>query len=220
MSINILLLEDDILLGESIQDLLEQEDFKVHYYRNGQDALNAIYHKRFDLYLFDINVPLINGLDLLKELRASHDFTPSIYLTSYQDKNTLSQAYAIGADDYLKKPFNNDELICRIHAILRRSKGIGERQCLGKLCLDTHHKCIYLEDRELLLTPKEYLLMELLMLNKGEVVTKEMIIEALWHPSESISEGSIRVYINRLKHEIGNDRIASVRGMGYRLINI
>jgi len=218
VSINILLLEDDLLFGESIQDFLEEEGFGVQFCRNGQEALNATFTSRYDLYLLDINVPLIDGLCLLKELRASQDETPAIYLTSHKDASVLREAYENGADDYLKKPFDTDELLLRINALLRRRGGVCQRQYVGELCLDTHHKCIFLEGKEILFSPKEYQLMALLIQNAGEVVTKEMMMDALWSASESISEGAIRVYINRLKQEIGNERILNVRGMGYRLV--
>ncbi len=219
MSIKLLLLEDDLLFGESIQDFLEEEGFVVQLCRNGQEALNATFESRYDLYLLDINVPLIDGLSLLKELRGSLDETPAIYLTSHKDATVLREAYENGADDYLKKPFETDELLLRIHALLRRRGSVNNRYCAGELCLDTYHKSILLDGNEIIFSPKEYLLMALLIQNAGEVVTKEMMMDALWSASESISEGAIRVYINRLKQEIGNERILNVRGMGYRLVS-
>ncbi len=219
MLTNLLLLEDDPLLGESIQDFLEEEGFEVHWCRNGQEALNATFERRFDCYLLDINVPLIDGLALLKELRTASDETPAIYLTSHKESTVLHQAYQNGADDYLKKPFDTDELFLRIHALLRRSGGGSiARHCVGELCLEPHHKMVFLEGQEILLSPKEYQLIALLIHHKGEVVTKEMIMDAIWSPAESISEGAIRVYINRLKQAIGAQRILNVRGMGYRLV--
>lgn len=219
MSIKILFLEDDLLLGESIQDFLQDEGFDVHFCRNGQAALNATFDTRFDLYILDINVPLIDGLSLLKELRESHDDTPAIYLTSHKDPSVLRKAYENGADDYLKKPFDTEELLLRVNALLRRRGVMNKRLCVGELCLDSEHKAIFLEGNEITFSPKEYHLMALLIQNAGEVVTKEMMMDVLWSASETISEGAIRVYINRLKHEIGNDRIVNVRGMGYRLVS-
>jgi DNA-binding response OmpR family regulator len=218
VSIKILLLEDDLLFGESIVDVLEEEGFEVVLCPNGQIALDVTYANRFDLYLLDINVPLIDGLSLLKELRRANDRTPTIYLSSHQEIETLSQAFEIGADDYLKKPFNTDELIVRLHALLRRSKGNG-RQCIGELSLDELHKCVLMGGKELSLSLKEYQLMALFIRNAGEVVTKEMIMDALWSPSEMISDGAIRVYINRLKQEIGSELIVNIRGVGYRLVS-
>jgi len=219
VSIKILFLEDDLLLGESIQDFLEEEGFEVDFCRNGQEALSATFNTRFDLYLLDINIPLIDGLALLKELRDSRDDTPAIYLTSHKDPAILRKAYENGADDYLKKPFDTDELLLRINALLRRRNGTAKRQCVGELCLDREHKAVFLEGKEIVFSPKEYQLIALLIQNVGEVVTKEMMIDELWNASEMMSEGAIRVYINRLKQEIGNDRIINVRGMGYRLVS-
>lgn len=218
MLTRILLLEDDLLFGESIADVLEEEGFEVVLCRNGQIALDEIYKKQFDLYLLDINVPLIDGLSLLKELRRANDVTPAIYLTSHQEIGTLSEAFEIGADDYLKKPFNTDELLVRIHALLRRTKGKG-RHCIGELCLDEIHKCVLMGGKELTLSLKEYQLMALFIRNAGEIVTKEMIMDTLWNPSEMISDGAVRVYINRLKQEIGSDLIVNIRGVGYRLVS-
>lgn len=207
-----------MLFGESIVDVLEEEGFEVVLCRNGQSALDETYKNHFDLYLLDINVPLIDGLSLLKELRRANDLTPTIYLTSHQEIEKLSEAFEIGADDYLKKPFNTDELLVRIHALLRRSKG-KTRHCAGELCIDELHKCILMGSKELALSLKEYQLMVLLIRNAGEIVTKEMIMDALWSPSEMISDGAIRVYINRLKQEVGSDLIVNIRGVGYRLVS-
>lgn len=217
VSTKILLLEDDLLFGESIVDLLEEEGFEIVLCRNGQEALDETFKGQFDLYLLDINVPLLDGLSLLKELRGADDATPAIYLTSHQDIGILSQAFEIGADDYLKKPFDIHELIVRVHALLRRNKG-KTRTSAGDLLLDEQHKCVRMGEKELPLSLKEYQLMSLLICNAGEIVTKEMIMDALWNPSEMISDGAIRVYINRLKQEIGNDRIVNIRGVGYRLV--
>jgi DNA-binding response OmpR family regulator len=218
VSTKILLLEDDLLFGESIMDLLEEEGFEMIHCRNGQEALDETYKNHFDLYLLDINVPLIDGLSLLKELRRANDTTPTIYLTSHQEIETLSQAFEIGADDYLKKPFNTDELLVRIHALLRRSKG-KNRLCIGELCLDELHKCILIGGKEIPFSLKEYQLMSLFIRNAGEIVTKGMIMDTLWSPSEMISDGAIRVYVNRLKQEIGSESIVNIRGVGYRLVS-
>ncbi len=218
MSTKILLLEDDLLFGESIKDILEEEGFEIIHCRNGQEALDETYKNHFDLYLLDINVPLINGLSLLKELRRANDTTPTIYLTSHQEIEILSQAFEIGADDYLKKPFNTNELLVRIQALLRRSKG-KNRLCIGELCLDELHKCILLGGKEIPFSLKEYQLMALFIRNAGEIVTKEMIMDTLWNPSEMISDGAIRVYINRLKQEVGSESIVNIRGVGYRLVS-
>jgi len=214
----VLLLEDDLLFGETLLDFLEEEGLEVHLCRNGQEAIEATYEGLFDLYLLDINVPLLNGLELLKALRQADDTTPAIYLTSHQDKETMTQGFENGADDYLKKPFDMDELLLRITALLRRSKGTLTH-CVGPLCLDEEHKTVELDGRVLALTVKEFQLLALMMRHADKVVTKEMIMAELWSASENVSSGAVRVYINRLKNELGPTMIANIRGVGYRLVS-
>lgn len=217
MSTRILLLEDDLLFGESLQDFLEEEGFEITLCRNGQEALERTFEESYDLYLLDINVPMVNGLELLGDLRRADDETPAIYLTSHQDKETMTEGFEQGADDYLKKPVDMDELLLRINALLRRSKGKPTKR-VGELCLDEAHKTISCNGAMLNLTLKEYQLLSLLMQNSDQVVTKEMIITALWNASEEVSDGAIRVYVNRLKSEVGSMRIENVRGIGYKLV--
>jgi len=218
VSNKILLLEDDLLLCESLQDLLEEQNYEVDSARNGEEALSLAYENRYDLYLFDINVPLLNGLELLKELRLSDDETHAIYITSYNDKETLQHAFNSGADDYIKKPFDNDELLFRINAHLRRLH-VEESVEYKTLSLNEKHKSATLDTRALELSAKEYALLKLLLQNSEKTVTKEMIISALWSPSESVSEGAIRVYINRIKSLIEPYKIENIRGIGYRLVS-
>jgi DNA-binding response OmpR family regulator len=216
MPASVLLLEDDLLLGETLTDLLEEEGYEVRLCRNGQEALDATYGGRYDLYLLDINVPQIDGVTLLSELRAAEDSTPAIFLTSYTEKAKRQEGFSSGADDYITKPFDNDELLWRIEALLRRSGKHGP--CSGRLCLDSEHHTVMLEGRALELTKKEYDLLVLLMQHSGKTVTKAMIESVLWSSGEEASDGALRVYINRIKQLIGAEMIENVRGVGYRLV--
>ena len=218
MSSKVLLLEDDALFGETLSDFLEEEGYEVQLCRNGEAALDRTYADKFDIYLLDINVPLIDGMTLLHELRGAHDTTPAIFVTSYQDKQTLSRAFQEGGDDYMKKPFDMDELLFRMQALLRRSKG-EPRLCIDTLCLDRDSRMVYYKGQELRFSAKEFTLLELFMRHVGDVVTKEMIVEALWSSSESMSDGAIRVYINRLKQELDDFIIENIRGVGYRFVS-
>ncbi len=218
MSSKILLLEDDLLLSESLQDLLEEEGYLLDCARNGEQALEMLYKKKYDLYLFDINVPLINGLELLKELRQNSDSTHAIYITSYSDKETLTNAFSYGADDYIKKPFDNDELLLRIRANLQRLH-VEESLSFKALHVDNTHKSISLDEKVLELSLKEFTLLKLLIIHAEKILTKEMIIDALWSPSQSVSDGAIRVYINRIKSVIEPYIVENIRGVGYRLIS-
>ncbi len=216
--IKILLLEDDLLFAETLIDLLEEEEYVVTHTPNGQAALDTIYNDKFDIYLLDINVPLIDGVTLLKELRTANDNTPTIFLTSHKDKEMLKQSFLSGADDYLTKPFDNDELIFRIQALLRRVKK-DVRECVNLLCHDELHKRFFYDKVELELSKKEYELLLVLVLHVDNPVPKELILDELWSSSESGSEGAIRVYINRLKQLLPHMRIENIRGIGYRLVS-
>ena len=217
MLTRILLLEDDQLLAETLIDLFEDENFDVTYAPNGQIAIDSTFDNKFDLYLLDINVPLINGVTVLQELRDSGDDTPAIFLTSHKDKEMLYSGFESGADDYIKKPFDNDELLFRIHAQLKRNNTTSVKS-IGLLSHDEIHKRIFYKKEELELSKKEYQLLLLLMLHVNATVTKELIIDELWNNSESGSAGAIRVYINRIKQLLPDLSIENIRGIGYKLV--
>jgi len=220
VSNKILLLEDDLLFAETLTDLLEEEGYDVSHYPNGQDALDAIYENKFSIYLFDINVPLIDGVSLLRDLRDAKDHTPAIFLTSHREKEMLQHAFRSGCDDFLIKPFDNTELLLRMQAIRRRVLE-KERQCVGRLSYDIEHMSIYYDDKPLDLSKKEYELLVLLMNHINEIVPKEMIYDALWTSAEGGgSDGAIRVYINRLKQLLPSMSIENIRGIGYRLVSL
>lgn len=219
MSIKILLLEDDLLFGETLIDLLEDEGYEVFHYPNGQDALDATYESKFDIYLLDINVPLIDGISLLSDLRDAEDETPAIFLTSHKDKEMLERGFLSGCDDFVTKPFDNTELLLRIQALIKRSKA-NEAECAGALCHDKIHKCIYYNEEALELSKKEYELLVLLMNHINTPVPKELIYDELWTSSDGGgSDGAIRVYINRLKQLLPTMRIENIRGIGYKLVS-
>ncbi|MDA7818510.1 response regulator transcription factor [Sulfurimonas sp.] len=214
----LLLLEDDILFGETLTDLLEDSNFEVTHVTNGQDALDKTFSKKFDLYLLDINVPLIDGITLLKELRDANDNTPSIFLTSHKDKEVLKRSFLSGADDYMTKPFDSDELIFRINAILSR---VTQRdvESTGLLTHDKTLKRILYDGKDLELSKKEYKLLLLLMQHINATVPKDLILEELWSSSDTVSDGALRVYINRIKNLLPQMNIENVRGIGYKLVS-
>lgn len=218
MSSRILLLEDDTLFGETLMDLLEEEAFEVVHITNGQDALNATYEKKFDLYLLDINVPIVKGTTLLSELRNAKDTTPAIFLTSHKDKSMLEEGFLSGCDDYLTKPFDTSELLLRIQALLRRTQK-NRPEVVGKLEHDALHKSIKYDGNYLELSKKEYELLLLFMKHANSVVPKELIYDELWSSAQSGSDGAIRVYINRLKQLLPQVSIENVRGIGYKLVS-
>ena len=215
---NILLLEDDELFASTVEDFLTEEGFEVDIASDGEECLELNFKKNYDLYIFDINVPKINGLELLEQLRTSGDNTPSIFLTTYKDKDTLHNAFLSGCDDYLKKPADLDELLLRIKALLKRNKKQFDIIKLSKsITFNPSNKRVYENEIDLNLPIKVLELMELFVENRGEIVTKEMIITKLWATSEDYSEGSIRVYINQIKKLFDKDTIINIKGIGYKI---
>jgi len=218
MSYNLLILEDNALLIETLEDFLSDKGFTCTLTCNGQEALKVCYERRFDLYLVDVNVPKLSGFDFLKELRMAGDKTPAIFVTSYQDKASVLEGFALGGDDYIKKPFDLDELLMRIKAVLARTLGAQEGIVTinADFVLNIERKRLLYKNTEVDLHLKDFELLTLLVQNSGEVVTKEMIYDVLWSSSEEINEGSIRVYINNLKKIFGKESISNIRGIGYR----
>lgn len=217
MSSRVLILEDDKLFIETLEDFLEEENFSVDLAYDGEEALEKSFKSKYDLYLLDVNVPYINGFDFLKELREAGDKTPAIFITSLHDKDSLSKGFNAGCDDFLKKPVDLDELLFRIKAIITRVKPKIESIFLDEnTFFEFENLRLKRDSIDLNLSPKEAMLLKLLLENRDNIVSKEMIVDYLWNPSENISEGAIRVYVNNLKKIIGKDKIKNVRGVGYK----
>ncbi len=215
MSYNILLLEDDELFCETLKDFLEEEGFLVESVRDGKSALDRVYEKSFDILLLDVKVPQINGFDFLKLLRDSGDETPAVFITSLTSIKDLSKGFLVGGDDYLKKPFELEELLIRINALLKRNKKDDLIKIDEEFVLDIKRKQLYKNGKVLDLHLKDIQLLTLFVKNRGKVVTKEMILETLW-PREEPSFGAIRVYVNNLKKVFSKDKIKNIRGIGYK----
>ena len=213
MSANILLLEDDQLFNETLQDFLEEEGYTLSYALDPYSALDLTYEQNFDLYLFDVNLPYESGFDLLKKLRESGDTTPAIFITSRDDKRSLRDGFESGADDYLKKPIDLDELLLRIEAILRRLVR-KDRIPVGKYILDRRESQLYLDDKLVEVPKKVITLLMLFVSTHGGIVLLEEIKDKLWATGEQASDGSLRVYIAQLK-KLFPDSIENIRGVGY-----
>ena len=213
MPCKILILEDDTLFGETLVDFLEDESFNVSWARDGLEAEQVCYENNFDLMLFDINVPNLSGLSLLKSIRSSQNSTPVIFLTSYKDKNTMLKGFDIGCDDFLRKPVDLDELLYRIKAVLLRTSPQIKTYQLSNFIYDYTNKT--LDDK--ILTLKQSKLLELLIKNKDNLTTKQMIYDKLWEWDKTPSDGSLRVYINELKKILGSNAIKNYKGLGYKL---
>lgn len=214
MATKILLLEDDRLFNETLQDFLEEEGFVLNVALDPYTALELSYANKYDIYLFDVNLPYESGFDLLRKLRQSGDLTPTIFLTSREDRDSLAEGFEMGADDYMRKPIDLDELLFRIQAILRRQIR-QERIVFGEYSLDIVAKTLYRNGEALEVTKKAVELLVLLVESGGEVVRSEMIKNRLWAAGQSASDGSLRVYVAQLKKYFP-DAIVNVRGVGYK----
>jgi len=211
----ILLLEDDEVLSETLLELLESEGFALTHVADGEEALDATFVSRFDLMILDVNVPFIDGFKLLKSLRESGDMTPAIFITARTDIASLSRGFEVGADDYIKKPFDFDELLVRIHALLRKSYHTYAGEIVVhpfRFVIDKDE--LYKEGVFIPLSPYELKITKLLFQNREKTVPKHQIFDYL-SEGEEMSEGALRVHINKLR-KLGLP-ISTVKGIGYRL---
>ncbi len=214
----VLVLEDNELLLETLEDFLENEGFEIDLAKDGEEALRMSYNNSYNLYLLDIKVPLVNGIELLKELREHGDETPAIFITSSTDKESITNGYKVGCDEYIKKPFDLDELLMRIKAVLKRIEPEENIKIDENYSYNIKRKRLLKDNQEVKINLKDLQLLELLLKNRGKVVTKEMIKDELWQNEELVSSGSLRVYINNLKKIFGKDAIENIRGLGYRFV--
>lgn len=213
----ILLLEDDEVLSETLIELLEDEGLEVTHVLDGEMALDATFVGHFDLLLLDINVPFLNGFTLLGSLRDSGDTTPAIFITALTDIVSLSKGFEIGADDYIKKPFDFDELLVRIQALLRKAYHTYSNKIkIDEFYFDIENSELYRDDKFIKLSPYELNITKLLFQHNNKTLTKEIIFDTLNDGAE-MSEGSLRVHINRLR-KVGLP-IITLKGIGYSLVS-
>ena len=206
---DILLLEDDIELAETLKELLEIQNYSVDMVHNGNDAIDASYEKSYKLYVFDINVPDMNGLELLESLRGADDMTSAIFISALVDLNSISKAFEIGADDYIKKPFYPEELLIRVNAKLAlKSKDV----ILNNLRYVVEKRELHLDEKIVPLGEVQECLCDIFMTNIGNVLDKSILMDCLLHPSDT----ALRVALNKLK-QVTDMPIKNIRGIGYIL---
>jgi DNA-binding response OmpR family regulator len=218
MKRDILLVEDDELFAESIVDFLEDEGFLVDLATTSEEALDKSFKKNYDLFLFDINLPDISGIELLKSLRENQNQTPTIFLTSYKDDETLKKCFINGCDDFLRKPVKIEELLLRIQAVLKRVKKIQKRFVLSKNSYyDYEKRAIFIDGVDKRLPLKVIQLLELFIEKNSSIITFDEINSHLWSADEEISEGSLRVYIKKLREAVGKEKIKNIKKIGYEV---
>jgi len=216
----ILLLEDDPLLSKILTKHL-QLNYETTAVYDGNSALEVLENKKFDLLIFDSNVPGISGLELISELRSYNDTTPIIMITAYQDTIHLKKAFTNGCNDYIKKPFELDELDMRIDNITR-TFNIEQNQLIhitSEILFDANSNKITKNSQTFSIAKKESEFLNYLVKNRQRTVSKEELIQNLWSFESMPSDATLRVYIRNLRSLIGKESIETIRGMGYRLVS-
>ncbi|NQY19783.1 MAG: response regulator transcription factor [Campylobacteraceae bacterium] len=215
---HILLLEDDLLLNEIIEEHLIESSHNVVSVYNGIDAEEELYSKKFDLLLLDVNVPGINGFELLKELREKEIYTPAIFLTSLNMVEDVEKGFLSGCDDYIKKPFDLKELDLRINNIKRIFK-IAQNKNLelsNNLFFDKKNLLIIKNEEELKISQKESEVLEYLINNKNKIVSVDELSLNVWSYEDSPSAPTIRTYIKNIRKILGQEHVINIRGVGYK----
>lgn len=218
----ILVVEDEFDLREAIAEGLRLDGYAVDTCSNGKDAYELLYIENYDLTILDLNLPEMDGMEILENIRAEKPELKVLILSARDSVSDKVKGLDLGANDYLTKPFDFEELEARIRNLLRR-KFTQENtlQKCGKIQLDLSSRTVKIEQKNLILTKKEFAILEYLMINKNKVISQEELIEHIWDSELDSFSGAIRVHIaslrKKLKKELGNDPIVTKIGEGYIL---
>ncbi len=211
----ILLLEDDTALNETICEFLEDNNFKVISVYDGEDAQDKIYEENIDILLLDVNVPGLNGFELLKSEREKGNETPAIFITSMDSIDDVEKGFKNGGNDYIRKPFSLKELLLRVENLLK-TKLNGPIQITQDINFDKEINTIFVGKDEIKLQNKEANLLELFLQNRDKIVHHELILQTLWRYDEMPSSQAIRTYIKNLRKYLGKESIVSYKKLGYK----
>jgi DNA-binding response OmpR family regulator len=211
----ILLLEDEYSLRISVEEFLSDIGYEVDGFMDGLEAYDAVYDKSYDILLLDVNVPSLSGFELLKKLREDGITIPAIFLTSMTDMDDLKEGYKRGCCDYIRKPFDLEELELRIdQALASHLQNDGSLVELGStLVYDLKKSKLTQNDEEIVLRKTEKELLEVLIKNKNSIVSTQMFQDEVW--GEYVEPATIRVQLNNLKKKLPEDIIQNRRGLGY-----
>jgi two-component system cell cycle response regulator CtrA len=219
----VLLVEDDPTTSKSIEMMLTHANLNVYCTDLGEEGIDLAKLYDYDLILLDLGLPDMNGNEVLRQLRLARVDTPILILTGSDDTENKIKAFGFGADDYLTKPFHREELVARIHAIIRRSKGHSQSIIhTGKIGVNLDAKTVEVDKKPVHLTGKEYQMLELLSLRKGTTLTKEMFLNHLYGGMDEPELKIIDVFICKLRKKLceatdGENYIETVWGRGYVL---
>jgi two-component system, OmpR family, phosphate regulon response regulator PhoB len=219
--LRIALIEDDADLSFTTRLNLEHEGFVVEPFASGLDGLAGVQHGRFDFLILDLNLPDLDGFTICRELRRNPATStlPILMLTARSSEQDRIMGLELGADDYLVKPFSVRELLARISAILRRSRGGDKEGGVyndGSLRIDSRTMRVFVDDEEVKLARKELELLWMLVRNHPAVVSRDRILAEVWQMADDVETRTVDAHIRNLRKKIGKDRIRTVIGFGYR----
>ena len=214
----VLLVEDDEQLGESLEAALRLEQYAVDWVRSGEPVRAALGATPYDLLILDLGLPGVPGMQVLRQLRADKHVLPVLLLTA---RNTLADkvdGLDSGADDYLTKPFEIDEMFARVRSLLRR-KGDSKisRLEVAGISLDPGDRVVEFAGASLDLTAREFAILEILLRNAGRFVSRQRLEEGIYSWGEEVGSNTVEVYISRLRKRFGSSLIETMRGVGYRI---
>lgn len=213
---HVLLVEDDRMIGESVRAALKQEGHAVDWLRDGKSADTALGHEEFDIVLLDLGLPGKDGLDVLRALRARRKQTPVIVLTARDSVQDRVAGLDAGADDYLVKPFELEELSARMRAVVRRRSGHAESVIeVGEIRLDPSTREVTRGGTPVILSAREYAVLEALMLRPGAILSRAQLEDRLYGWGDAIESNAVSVYVHQLRRKLGAETIRNVRGVGY-----
>jgi DNA-binding response OmpR family regulator len=222
---HILLAEDDDNLGLLLQTYLKSKGFEVDLVRDGKTAFERFNERKYDFCLFDVMMPIMDGFTLAKEIREIDRKVPILFLTAKGLKEDKLEGFALGADDYLTKPFSMEELLARITAILRRIETPkdenGSIVLVGKIAFEPELRILHLQDGDKKLTTKENQLLTMLVKNQNEILDRQATLRAIWGDDNYFNGRSMDVYIAKLRKLLKEDEaieIMNVHGKGFKFM--
>lgn len=214
----ILLVEDDNLIGDGIKIGLEKNGFTVDWFDNGADGQEALFTAPYDAVVLDLGLPEIDGLTILKHWRQKGKKEPVLILTAQGDVDSRVLGLNIGADDYLGKPFSLKEVVARINALLRRNGGYAVSEIkFNDVVFNTDTKQVSKNGVLVDLSPREVALLELLLLNKNRVLSKQQIEEKLYSWDDDVSSNAVEVHVHHLRKKLGKEIVRTINKIGYVL---
>ena len=223
--IKILLCEDDENLGMLLRDYLQAKGFVAELCADGEAGFKAFLKTKFDICVLDVMMPKKDGFTLAQEIRSANTDVPIIFLTAKTLKEDILEGFKLGADDYITKPFSMEELVFRIEAILRRTKGKKSREStvyrLGQFTFDTQKQLLQIGEKQTKLTTKENELLALLCSHSNEILQRDFALKTIWIDDNYFNARSMDVYITKLRKHLKDDpqiEIINIHGKGYKLI--